>query len=105
MGETPETALVRELDEELGIQAEPGSEITRYEFVYPGRKPILLIFLRVTAWQGEIENRIFETLCWEAPGALPSYDFLEGDIPFLAAFIDPESRMERRAPGSVPSCE
>jgi 8-oxo-dGTP diphosphatase len=87
-GESPEAALVRELREELGIESEAGRELTRYEFTYPGGKTILLIFLRVTAWTGEIENLIFETLGWEAPEALRGYDFLEGDEPFLAGFTE-----------------
>ena len=58
-------------------------ELTRYEFAYPGKNPILLIFLRVAMWHGEIENRIFETIVWERSDQLRQYDFLEGDIPFL----------------------
>ena len=86
-GESPEAALVRELREELGIESEGARELTRYEFTYAGGKTILLIFLRVTAWTGEIENLIFETLAWESPEALRGYDFLEGDEPFLSDFI------------------
>jgi len=82
--ESPEAALVRELREELGIDSESAEEITRYEFAYPGKKPLLLIFLRVPKWSGEIENRIFKAVVWEEKGRLPEYDFLEGDAPFLA---------------------
>jgi 8-oxo-dGTP diphosphatase len=42
--ETPRAALVRELGEELGIEAECGPELMRYEFGYPGKRPLLLIF-------------------------------------------------------------
>jgi 8-oxo-dGTP diphosphatase len=82
--ETPRAALIRELREELGIESEAASEITRYEFTYPGKKPILLIFLRVPAWRGEVENLIFEAVNWEEWGRLKDYDFLEGDAPFLS---------------------
>ncbi|MEP6713932.1 MAG: (deoxy)nucleoside triphosphate pyrophosphohydrolase [Terriglobia bacterium] len=82
-GESPGEALVRELREELGIESEPAIEAARYEFTYPGKKPILLIFLRVPAWRGVLENRIFETLRWEKAEFLSSYDFLEGDAPFI----------------------
>src|SRR5882757_9825837 len=64
-GETPETALVRELREELGIESGEPAEIARYEFTYPGRKPILLVFLKVLTWTGAMENLIFETIAWE----------------------------------------
>jgi hypothetical protein len=69
----------------------------RYEFAYPGKQPILLIFLEVAGWRGEIENRIFETILWERREALAAFDFLEGDAPFLAAFTGLESRRERRS--------
>ena len=36
-GESPEVALRRELREELAIDAAPETEITRYEYAYPGR--------------------------------------------------------------------
>jgi 8-oxo-dGTP diphosphatase len=81
--ETAQEALARELHEELGIESEPATEITRYPFTYPGKKPILLIFLRVPGWSGEIENRIFNTMAWESRERLKDYDFLEGDQPFL----------------------
>jgi 8-oxo-dGTP diphosphatase len=82
-GESPESALRRELSEELGVESAQSAEVTRYTFTYPGKNPILLIFLLVTAWQGEVENRIFETMTWETPSRLREYDFLEGDLPFL----------------------
>jgi 8-oxo-dGTP diphosphatase len=85
--ETPEAALIRELREELGIEASGASEIARYEFIYPEKKPILLIFLQAAEWAGELENRIFEALVWEERGRLKEYDFLEGDAPFLDGFI------------------
>ncbi len=90
-GESPQAALIRELREELGIESETGSEIMRYEFAYPGKQPILLIFLEVTAWRGDLENRIFDTILWERPEALADFDFLEGDARFLTAFTGPES--------------
>ena len=42
-GETPEQALGRELQEELGICAADGQEITRYQYTYPGKSPIGLL--------------------------------------------------------------
>src|ERR1043166_533696 len=47
------SALQRELREELGINAVVSDEITRYEYAYPGRGPIQLIFYRVTDFEGE----------------------------------------------------
>jgi 8-oxo-dGTP diphosphatase len=89
-GESPEAALVRELSEELDIDASVGLELIRYEFSYSGKKPILLIFRRVSAWRGRITNRIFEEIVWARREELATYDFLEGDARFLQFFIGPE---------------
>jgi 8-oxo-dGTP diphosphatase len=85
-GETPEAALRRELQEELGIDASLDSEITRYEYTYPNRPPILLIFFRVTAFLGEPRNVVFEQMQWEPRERLPLYDFLEGDRDFIKTY-------------------
>ncbi len=82
-GETPDQALRRELREELGIEAEIGAEITRYEYVYPGKQPIVLIFYHVQRFQGQIRNVVFEQIRWESFARLPEYDFLEGDTEFV----------------------
>jgi len=82
-GESPAEALRRELREELEIEAVIGEEITRYEFAYPGKKAILLIFFRVREFVGEARNLVFERMEWESPERLPSYDFLEGDVEFV----------------------
>jgi hypothetical protein len=55
----------------------------RYEFQYPGRPPILLIFHRIVDFDGEPENRGFEQIRWESPERLAGYDFLEGDAQFI----------------------
>ena len=55
-GESPPEALRRELQEELAIDARIGDEVERYEFCYPGRSPILLIFYAVTDFDGEPRN-------------------------------------------------
>ncbi len=83
-GESPEAALVRELREELGIEARLDGEITRYEYAYPNRPPILLIFFGVREFSGEPRNLVFERMEWEAWERLRDYDFLEGDVEFLA---------------------
>jgi len=82
-GESPERALRRELEEELGIQAVIDGQIADYEYTYPAREPIRLIFFVVREFTGEMENRVFEQLRWETRERLPTYDFLEGDVDFV----------------------
>jgi 8-oxo-dGTP diphosphatase len=82
-GEEPAEALHRELREELGVSATIGAEVARYEYTYPDRDPILLVFYKVTEFLGEPENLIFAEVRWEQIGNLASYDFLEGDVEFV----------------------
>lgn len=82
-GENPPEALERELQEELGIRARIGDEMTRYEYRYPNRQPIQLIFFEVEEFEGEPENRAFERIAWEKAERLPGYDFLEADVEFI----------------------
>jgi len=82
-GEEPRAALVRELQEELAIDAQVDREMVRYEHSYQGRDPILLIFYRVKKFKGTPTNVVFETIEWSAPHALASYDFLDGDVDFV----------------------
>ena len=86
-GETPEAALVRELEEELGIQARVDVEMLRYEYQYTGRSPILLIFYRVVEFSGDPKNLDFEQISWAPRERLRDYDFLEGDAEFLNRFV------------------
>ncbi len=58
----------------------------RYEYQYPGRPPILLIFYRVLDFDGEPRNLNFEQIQWVAPERLRDYDFLEGDAAFLLKY-------------------
>jgi 8-oxo-dGTP diphosphatase len=85
-GETSEAALIRELQEELAIRAQIDREITRYEYAYPGRPSILLIFYRVIAFNGAPQNLNFEQIQWVSPRRLRDYDFLEGDTAFLLKY-------------------
>ena len=88
-GETPHAALTRELHEELGILDAAGEEILRYRFAYPGKSPILLIFLRVVSYTGEPRNLIFHEIRWEParpprllrfPRRRPRFHPLSGDL-------------------------
>jgi 8-oxo-dGTP diphosphatase len=81
--EDPKEALARELREELGIEAEIGEEMARYEHQYPGKTAILLIFLRVPEFKGVPENHVFESIQWVDREQLPGMDFLDGDVDFV----------------------
>jgi 8-oxo-dGTP diphosphatase len=79
-GEQPRDALVRELEEELGIAAEVGDEVARIRHIYASGSSVELRFYEVPTYRGEIENRIFKQIMWEKFSELPKYDFLEADV-------------------------
>ena len=79
-GEQPRDALRRELDEELGINAVIGDEVTRIRHEYPNHSAVELRFYGVHEYSGEMENRIFREIRWAEPAELPAFDFLEADL-------------------------
>ncbi len=84
LGETPAEALARELEEELGVRAVIGGELARYPYAYPGKPLFLLIFFAVREIEGEPRNRVFDAVEWAVKAELTAYDFLEGDLDFVA---------------------
>src|ERR1700761_3776437 len=78
-GETPEQALARELNEELGITARIGERVTHIRHNYRHGGAVDLQFFAVHEFSGELENRIFHQMRWVKLEALPEYDFLAAD--------------------------
>ena len=73
-------ALHRELDEELGIDAEIGRKIAAIQHTYANGVSLALYFYRVDHFENEIDNRIFRDVRWVDRKELPTYDFLEADV-------------------------
>src|SRR5580704_4900200 len=78
-GETPQQALARELDEELGIDADVGPLVTHTRHTYRSGGAVDLQFFAVHAFRGEVTNRIFHDVRWIPLRDLTSYDFLAAD--------------------------
>ncbi len=78
-GETPQQALVRELGEELGIEAEVGPAVIRIRHNYRHGGAVDLQFFTVRAFSGDIANQIYQQVRWVKLQDLPSYDFLAAD--------------------------
>jgi 8-oxo-dGTP diphosphatase len=84
-GETPAQALARELQEELGVEAQIGPEIfrTRHQYSELG-EAIDLIFFSATVTPADIRNQAFETMEWRQPQTLHELNFLPADREFVA---------------------
>jgi 8-oxo-dGTP diphosphatase len=78
-GETAEQALIRELQEELGITATIGTRVAHVRHSYRNGGSVDLQFFAVHAFEGEITNHIFHDLRWSDLRELPRYDFLSAD--------------------------
>lgn len=88
-GETPEAALIRELDEELGISTKqaclaPVSFASHsYDNVH-----LLMPLYACRKWQGEPVAREHTALKWVRPQALRDYPMPPADEPLIAALCD-----------------
>ncbi len=78
-GESPEQALVRELNEELGIEATIGPRITHVRHNYRHGGAVDLQFFVVREFAGEIVSRIYHQVRWVRLEELPGYEFLAAD--------------------------
>jgi 8-oxo-dGTP diphosphatase len=84
-GELPETALIRELSEELDIQAEVGQLLHAEESIYPDGGKFYVYFYIVELFHGELKNRVFRTFEWVNLENLLQYQILEGNIEICRA--------------------
>jgi 8-oxo-dGTP diphosphatase len=85
-GETPEAALVRELEEELGIVVAQDAlaPLTFASATLPGRHLLLLLYV-CRAWGGVPQALDATALAWHAPAALRDLAMPPADLPFIAA--------------------
>lgn len=87
-GETPEQALVRELREELGIEARVGEAVIEVPQRYP-HKRLRLDVRRIASWTGSVKGLDGQALAWVPPHKLASYAMPDADRPVVAALRQP----------------
>lgn len=84
-GETPEAALVRELEEELGIDTKESclAPIAFASHSYPEFHLLMPLYV-CRVWQGEIRPREHSQIAWVRPRDMGSYPMPPADIPLVA---------------------
>ncbi len=83
-GETAHAAIVRELREEIGIEAGDAERLMYYAAVYPGRTIWLDVWV-IRDWSGQPRGLDAQSLEWVTPSRLREHDILEADAPIVAA--------------------
>ncbi|PZO06086.1 MAG: 8-oxo-dGTP diphosphatase MutT [Alphaproteobacteria bacterium] len=88
-GERPEAALVRELNEELGIDV---TEACLSPFVFTSHAyesfHLLMPLYLCRRWSGVVERREHAALAWVRPNRLSDYPMPPADAPLVAWLCD-----------------
>ncbi|MEZ5615884.1 MAG: Nudix family hydrolase [Rhodocyclaceae bacterium] len=88
-GETAAQALVRELHEELGIEADRYTPWLTREFVYP-HAHVRLHFFRVGGWHGDMRDLHHDALAWQRAGQVDVSPMLPANVAVLRGLTLPD---------------
>ncbi|QPZ89508.1 (deoxy)nucleoside triphosphate pyrophosphohydrolase [Thioclava electrotropha] len=88
-GETPEAALIRELDEELGIQTHQSclAPLTFASHAYDDFHLLMPLFA-CRKWEGIVSPQEGQTLAWARARDLRDYEMPPADIPLIPILRD-----------------
>jgi 8-oxo-dGTP diphosphatase len=88
-GETPEAALVRELEEELGVVTEPPclAPLTFASHAYPAFHLLMPLYV-CRVWQGDPQPREAQALRWVRPRTLRDLTMPAADLPLIPFLED-----------------
>ena len=88
-GETPEAALIRELEEELGVATQTAclAPLSFASHSYENFHLLMPLYV-CRKWQGVPEPREHVALKWVRPPALRDYAMPPADEPLIAALCD-----------------
>ena len=88
-GERPEAALIRELDEELGIAVKEAclAPLTFASHAYPNFHLLMPLWV-CRRWEGTVAPREGQALKWVRAGKLRDYPMPPADEPLIPPLID-----------------
>lgn len=88
-GENPEAALIRELQEELGIDTSENclAPFTFASHAYENFHLLMPLYI-CRKWQGLVTGREGQATRWVRPNALKDYPMPPADIPLIAMLRD-----------------
>lgn len=88
-GESPQSALVRELLEELGITVRE-ADMHAFSFASHGYEAfhLLMPVFVIESWEGAVQPLEGQQLAWVSAEEIGSYPAPEADVPLFAQFID-----------------
>ncbi len=88
-GERPEAALIRELDEELGIVVKEAclAPLTFASHAYPEFHLLMPLWV-CRRWEGQVSPREGQALKWVRAGKLRDYPMPPADEPLVPPLID-----------------
>lgn len=81
-GEDVQTCIVRELEEELGVESTAGEVLTVSEYTYPGGA-ISLIAIEVSLHSRDFTLTVHDEYAWKAPEKLLELNLAPADIPIV----------------------
>ncbi|MCC8537777.1 Nudix family hydrolase [Xanthomonas codiaei] len=88
-GETSEQALVRELYEELGIEAQVGDWVMEVPQLYPDKR-LRLEVRHIAGWKGSPRGREGQAMTWVAADKLARYSMPPADVPVVGVLRQPD---------------
>ncbi|MGI9462409.1 MAG: 8-oxo-dGTP diphosphatase MutT [Aestuariivirgaceae bacterium] len=88
-GEVPEQALIRELEEELGIDVTKAclAPLTFASHAYETFHLLMPLYV-CRKWNGHVRAMEGQELAWVKPGKLAGYDMPPADEPLIAHLFD-----------------
>lgn len=83
IGEDPRDAVVRECQEELGVDVEVGKVVEVLTHKYADLPPVILLFFTATIKSGDPKPLLGGSVEFSFRSDLSKYDWLEADLPII----------------------